>query len=101
MPHTLCLSKSTISLQSIQIGQKIEFSLSPPFIKLHRQQLIPIIIVLDPEGNYKEYKQLQNEIHKAKKIKGKGKQHPYYNFSPNKLKQTPLPDLFPDLFYKL
>ena len=100
MPQTLCLSKSTISLWSLQISQKIEFTLSPPFIKTWKKVFILLIIMSNPEGSCVEYERLQNENHKNKKIKGKGKQHPYYNFSPNKLKQTPLPELFPNLFYK-
>ena len=54
----------------------------------------------NPEGSHMEYEQLQNENNKGKKIKRKEKQYPYYNFSPNKIKQTPLPELFPNLFYQ-
>ena len=97
MPQTLHLSKSTISLQSLQIGWKIEFTLSPPFIKLWKQVSIPLIVMSNPEGSCVEY---EHENCKDKKIKGKGKQHPYYNFNPDELEQTPLPELFPNLFYK-
>ena len=71
MPQTLCLSKSTFSLQSLQISQKIEFTLSPPFIKIWKQVSIPLIIVSNPEGSHVEYEWLQNKNHKGKKIKGK------------------------------
>ena len=100
MPHTLHLSKSTISPWSIQIGQKIAFSLSSLFIKLWKQQSILIIIFLDLEGNHEEYEWLRNKNYKAKNTKGKGKQHWFYNFNSNKCEHTSLPELFPDLFYK-
>ena len=98
MPHTLWLSKSSISLKSFHIGWKVEFTLSPPFIKLQKQILIPLIIVSDLDGSHMEYKWLMDERHKAKKIKGKEKQHLFYNnFYP--YNNTPLPELFPNLFY--
>ena len=99
MSHTLWLSKSLISLKSLCIGQKVEFILSPPFIKLQKQTLIPLIIVSDPDGSCMEYKQLMDERCEAKKIKGKEKHHPFYNnFNPHN--NTPLPELFPNLFYQ-
>ena len=99
MPHTLQLSKSSISLKSLHIGWKVEFTLSPPFIKLRKQILIPLIIVSDPDGSHMEYKHLMDKRHKAKKIKGKEKQHPFYNnFNPHN--DTPLPKLCPNLFYQ-
>ena len=98
MPHTLQLSKSLISLKSLHIGWKVEFTLSTPFIKLWKQISIPLIIVSDPDGSHKEYKWLMDKRHKARKIKGKGKQHPFYNFNP--YETTPLPELFPSIFYQ-
>ena len=71
MPHTLWLSKSLISLKSLCIGQKVEFILSPSFIKIWKQISIPLIIVSDPDGSHEEYKQLMNERRKTRKIKGK------------------------------
>ena len=75
MPQTLHLSKSTISLPSLQIGQKIEFTLSPPFIKLWKQVSIPLIVMSDPEESCVEYEWLQNKNCKDKKIKEKGNTH--------------------------
>ena len=99
MPHTLWLSKSLISLKLLCIGWKVEFTLSPPFIKLQKQISISLIIVSDPDGSHMEYEQLMDERCKAKKIKGKEKQHPFYNnFDPHN--DTPLPKLLPNLFYQ-
>ena len=97
MPHTLWLSKSLISLKSLYIGWKVEFILSPSFIKLWKQISIPLIIISDPDGSHMEYERLMDKRHEAKKIKGKEKQHPFYNnFNPHN--NIPLLRLFPNLF---
>ena len=73
--------------------------LSPPFIKLWKQISIPLIIISDPDGSHMEYEWLMDKRHEAKKIKGKEKQHPFYNnFNPHN--NTPLLRLFPNLFYQ-
>src|SRR5271156_3591440 len=98
MPRSIL--KTSKSTPSFRLDRRVRFGFPPPPTTTFRYLApIPLITVSEPPESLTDLERFINDILEEKDIKPQQLFRPFTKFTPYELDNTPLPELFPDLFY--
>src|SRR5271156_216482 len=99
MPRSIL--KTSKSTPSFRIDRRVRFGFPPPPVTTFRYLTpIPLITISEPSGSLTDLKRLIDDLLEEKDIKPRQLFKPFVRFTTYELDNTPLSELFPDLFYK-
>src|SRR5271156_4537350 len=99
MSHSIL--KTSKSTPSFRIDRRVRFGFPPPPVTTFQHLApIPLITVSEPPGSLTELEQFIDDLLEEKDIKPQQLFRPFAKYTSYELNNTPLPELFPNLFYK-